>query len=184
MKVYRCAHCGNIVFHLHDAGVPVFCCGQKMELLVPGSVDAAAEKHVPAVTVEGSRVLVQVGSVEHPMIAEHYIEWIAVETDKGVSVKWLKAGDAPQSRVCSGRGREGRRSVRLLQPARPVARGGLTPAPPQFYPRPIFPSSLSHPIILSSYGIAPGFPRGLPRPGLRMRCSRGRGHFFLLHGVL
>ena len=53
MKVYRCAHCGNIVFHLHDAGVPLFCCGQKMELLVPGSVDAAAEKHVPAVTVEG-----------------------------------------------------------------------------------------------------------------------------------
>ena len=97
MKFYVCEHCGNIITLVKSSGVPVMCCGQKMELLVPGSVDAAAEKHVPAVTVEGSRVLVQVGSVEHPMIAEHYIEWIAVETDKGVSVKWLKAGDAPKA---------------------------------------------------------------------------------------
>ena len=97
MKVYRCAHCGNIVFHLHDAGVPVFCCGQKMELLVPGSVDAAAEKHVPAVTVEGSRVLVQVGSVEHPMIAEHYIEWIALQTKHGSQIHYLAPGEAPSA---------------------------------------------------------------------------------------
>lgn len=97
MKVYRCSHCGNVVFHLHDAGVPLFCCGQKMELLVPGSVDAAVEKHVPAVTLEGSRVSVQVGSTEHPMQPEHFIEWIAVETDKEVSVRWLKPGDAPKA---------------------------------------------------------------------------------------
>ena len=97
MKVYRCAHCGNIVFHLHDAGVPLFCCGQKMELLVPGAVDAATEKHVPAVSLEGSTVHVQVGSTAHPMVEEHYIEWIALETDKGVSVRWLHAGDAPKA---------------------------------------------------------------------------------------
>ena len=95
VNIYRCAHCGNIVFHLHDAGVPLFCCGEKMQLLVAGSVDAAAEKHVPAVQVNGNTVKVQVGSVEHPMQAEHFIEWIALETDKGVSVRWLKAGDTP-----------------------------------------------------------------------------------------
>ena len=97
MKIYRCAHCGNIVFHLHDAGVPVFCCGEKLQLLQPGSVDAAVEKHVPAVTVEGNRVHAVVGSVVHPMVEEHYIEWLALETDRGVSVKWLKAGDAPEA---------------------------------------------------------------------------------------
>ena len=98
MKIYRCAHCGNIVFHLHDAGVPLFCCGQKMDLLVPGSVDAAAEKHVPAVTVEGDRVLVQVGSTAHPMVAEHYIEWIALECEKGNQRKELKPGQAPEAK--------------------------------------------------------------------------------------
>lgn len=97
MKIYRCAHCGNIVFYLHDAGVPVFCCGEKMQLLQAGSVDAAVEKHVPAVTVDGSHIHAQVGSVIHPMAEEHYIEWIALETDRGVSVKWLKAGDAPEA---------------------------------------------------------------------------------------
>lgn len=97
MKIYRCAHCGNIIFHLHDAGVPVFCCGEKMVLLQAGSVDAATEKHVPAVTLNGNSVHVQVGSVVHPMVEEHYIEWIAVETNRGVSVKWLKAGDAPEA---------------------------------------------------------------------------------------
>ena len=85
------------MFHLHDAGVPLFCCGQKMELLVPGAVDAATEKHVPAVSLEGGTVHVQVGSTAHPMVEEHYIEWIALETDKGVSVRWLHAGDAPKA---------------------------------------------------------------------------------------
>lgn len=97
MKVYRCARCGNIVFHLHESGVPVFCCGEKMQLLQAGAVDAAAEKHVPAVTVEGSLVKVQVGEVEHPMVEAHFIEWVALETDKGVSVRWLKPGQAPQA---------------------------------------------------------------------------------------
>ena len=71
MKIYRCTHCGNIAVLLHDAGVPLVCCGQKMEALIPGSVDAAQEKHVPAVTRTGSTVEVTVGSVEHPMLAEH-----------------------------------------------------------------------------------------------------------------
>ena len=89
MKIYRCTHCGNIVAFLKDAGVPLFCCGQKMELLVPGSVDAAQEKHVPVAKVEGRAVEVTVGAVDHPMVPEHFIEWILLETDKGYAVHRL-----------------------------------------------------------------------------------------------
>ena len=95
MKIYRCTHCGNIAVLLHDAGVPLVCCGQKMEALIPGSVDAAQEKHVPAVTRTGSTVEVTVGSVEHPMLAEHWIEWILLETDKGFAVKHLTPDAQP-----------------------------------------------------------------------------------------
>ena len=95
MKVFICEHCGNIVEKIRDRGVPVMCCGQPMTELVPGTTDVAAEKHVPAVTVDGNKVSVAVGSVEHPMLEEHYIEWIAVETANGVQRKALKPGEKP-----------------------------------------------------------------------------------------
>ena len=94
MKFFRCDHCGNFVGVINDAGVPMMCCGQKMTEVVAGTTDAAVEKHVPVVTVDGNIVKAVVGSVEHPMIEEHYIEWIALETEKGVQRKTLKAGDA------------------------------------------------------------------------------------------
>ena len=97
MKIYHCDHCGNIVTFVHSAGVPVMCCGQKMTELVPGTTDAAQEKHVPVVSVEGNVVKVQVGSVEHPMLAEHYIEFIAIETTSGSQIKYLKPGEKPQA---------------------------------------------------------------------------------------
>ena len=71
MKFYVCEHCGNIVEKVVDKGVPVVCCGEKMKELVAGSVDAAAEKHVPAVVCVGDKVTVTVGDVEHPMVEEH-----------------------------------------------------------------------------------------------------------------
>ncbi|MDD7016657.1 MAG: desulfoferrodoxin family protein [Firmicutes bacterium] len=95
MKFFRCDHCGNFVGVINDAGVPMMCCGQKMTEVVAGTTDAAVEKHVPVVTVDGNIVKAVVGSVEHPMIEEHYIEWIALETEKGAQRKTLKAGDAP-----------------------------------------------------------------------------------------
>ena len=95
MKFFRCDHCVNFVGVINDAGVPMMCCGQKMTEVVAGTTDAAVEKHVPVVTVDGNIVKAVVGSVEHPMIEEHYIEWIALETEKGVQRKTLKAGDAP-----------------------------------------------------------------------------------------
>jgi len=98
MKYYICAHCGNIIEKVKDAGVPVMCCGQKMNELVPGTTDASVEKHVPVWKVEGNKVTVDIGSVEHPMIPEHYIEWVSVETKQGTQRKALKPGEAPK--VC------------------------------------------------------------------------------------
>ena len=97
MKFYRCEHCGNIVTFVESAGVPVMCCGQKMTELVPGTVDASVEKHVPVVTVEGNLVKVAVGSVAHPMVEEHFIQWVAVETERDALIHWFHPGEAPEA---------------------------------------------------------------------------------------
>ena len=95
VKFYKCEHCGNIALKVVDAGVPMVCCGEKMVELVAGSVDAAREKHVPEVTVDGAQVHVQVGSVEHPMTEEHSIQFICLVTEKGYAVRALTPADAP-----------------------------------------------------------------------------------------
>ncbi len=97
-RFFVCEHCGNMIAMVKDAGVPIMCCGQKMTELIPGTTDAAVEKHVPVYTVEGGKVLVTVGEVEHPMAEEHYIEWISLQTKSGNQRKTLKPGDAPK--VC------------------------------------------------------------------------------------
>ena len=97
MKYYVCEHCGNIVEKVVDKGVPVMCCGQKMTEMVPGSVDAAVEKHVPVVEQDGNKVTVKIGEVEHPMAEEHYIGFIAIETEQGVQRKDLRAGQKPEA---------------------------------------------------------------------------------------
>lgn len=97
MKFYICKHCGNIVTKLTSANVPLKCCGENMQLLEAGVTDAAVEKHVPAVTVEGNLVKVSVGSVTHPMTAEHYIPWVVLETERGASIQWLNPDEAPEA---------------------------------------------------------------------------------------
>ena len=97
MKFYVCEHCGNIITFVKSSGVPVMCCGQKMTEIVPGTTDAAVEKHVPVVKAEGSQVTVTVGAVEHPMLPEHFIEWIVLETQQGSQIKHLKPGEKPQA---------------------------------------------------------------------------------------
>lgn len=96
-KYFICEHCGNIITMVRDKGVPVVCCGEKMKEIIPGTTDAAVEKHVPVYEVNGNIVTVTIGSVEHPMLEEHYIEWIAVETNQGVLRKYLKPGQAPKA---------------------------------------------------------------------------------------
>ena len=95
VKFYICPHCGNIVEMVNDAGPKPFCCGQKMQELIPGSVDASAEKHVPDVQVGENLVEVNVGSVNHPMEEVHWIEWVQLVSDKGSYRKWLNPGQAP-----------------------------------------------------------------------------------------
>ena len=95
MKFFKCDVCGNFVEMVKESGAPMTCCGQKMTELVPGTSDGAAEKHVPVFEVSGSKVTVNVGSVEHPMAPEHYIEWIAIETKKGAQRKFLQPGEKP-----------------------------------------------------------------------------------------
>lgn len=96
-RFYICEHCGNIIGMIHDAGVPVVCCGQKMTRLEPGTVEASVEKHLPVVTVseDGKTVTANVGSVTHPMTPEHSITWVYLETDKGGQRKALNPGEEP-----------------------------------------------------------------------------------------
>ena len=97
MKFYICETCKNIITKIVDSKVPVVCCGKPMKELIPGAVDGALEKHVPKVTIEGNTVKVQIGEVIHPMLPEHYIQFIALETKNGVQIKNLKAGDEPKA---------------------------------------------------------------------------------------
>ena len=82
MEFYICEHCGNLVGMVHNSGVPMMCCGQKMTKLEPGTTDAAVEKHVPVFKVDGNKVSVQIGETIHPMVEGHFIQWIAIETKK------------------------------------------------------------------------------------------------------
>ena len=95
-KFYICPHCGNIVEMVHDTGVKPFCCGQKMNELIPNTVEASGEKHIPAVTLGEELVEVNVGSVDHPMVDVHWIEWVQLVTDQGSQRKYLNPGQAPK----------------------------------------------------------------------------------------
>lgn len=97
MKFYVCKHCGKIIVMLKETAVPTICCGEAMTELVPGTTDAAVEKHVPVITTEGNKVTVTVGSVAHPMAEEHFIQWILLRTDKGNQRKLLKPGEEPKA---------------------------------------------------------------------------------------
>lgn len=91
-KFFRCKHCGNLVGLINNAGVPMVCCGEPMDELIPNTVEAAEEKHLPAVSVKERLVHVKVGSVAHPMTEEHHIEFIYLQTENGGQRKCLKAG--------------------------------------------------------------------------------------------
>lgn len=100
VKFYRCRHCGNVIRKLVDSKVPVVCCGEPMQELVPGTVDASLEKHVPVVTrIDDCRIKVEVGSVAHPMTPEHHISFIYLETENGGISIDLK--DRPEAVICT-----------------------------------------------------------------------------------
>ncbi|MCW8966187.1 MAG: desulfoferrodoxin [Candidatus Pacearchaeota archaeon] len=97
-EIYKCEVCGNIVEVLHEGVGTLVCCNQNMKLMEENTVDATTEKHVPIQEKNEEGVVVTVGEVSHPMTDEHYIEWIEVSTDKGVSKKFLKPGEKPEAK--------------------------------------------------------------------------------------
>ncbi len=96
-QFYICKHCGNLVDQLFDSGVDIICCGDPMTLMEANTVDASQEKHVPAFEVNGDKISVQIGSDIHPMLEEHYIGWIWLQTKLGGQRKKLQAGDEPKA---------------------------------------------------------------------------------------
>lgn len=90
---YRCESCGNIVTLIKNGGGTLACCGKPMTKLEANSTDAAKEKHVPDVMKEEDKIRVAVGSTLHPMLPEHYIEWIALVAEGTVVFKFLKPGE-------------------------------------------------------------------------------------------
>ncbi len=87
LGIYKCEKCGNIVQVLHGEKPPVMCCGKPMDRLVENTVDAAKEKHVPVIEKVDGGYKVSVGSVAHPMTAEHWIEWIELTSCDGEYVQ-------------------------------------------------------------------------------------------------
>ncbi len=104
MKFYRCAKCGKMVAMVKDSPCPTMCCGEPMTEIIPGTTDAAVEKHVPVCEIKGNTVIVTVGSVAHPMEEKHYIEWISLQTKQGNQRKALAPGMEPKAcfAICEG----------------------------------------------------------------------------------
>ena len=98
MEFYKCAICGKVVAIVKDGVPDTICCGKPMTKLIPNTSDGAGEKHVPVAMVEGNVLSVKVGAVEHPMTAEHHIEWIALETSLGNQRKMLKPIEKPEAK--------------------------------------------------------------------------------------
>ena len=98
MKFYRCELCGQIVAIVKKTASPLVCCGKPMTELLPNTTEAANEKHIPVYEVKDNKVTVAVGSVAHPMLAEHYIEWISLKTKFGNQRKELTPNQEPK--VC------------------------------------------------------------------------------------
>lgn len=97
MKFFKCMHCGAIVAKLNEVGCPPSCCGEVMKELKAGEVEAALEKHIPVAKKDGHLIHVEVGSVIHPMLENHYIEWVYLHTKKGGSFVFFKPGEEPKA---------------------------------------------------------------------------------------
>lgn len=95
-RFFICEHCGNIIAMVKPSGVPVVCCGKIMKELIPGTSDAATEKHVPVYTIDNNIVKVQVGETVHPMFPEHFIEWVSLQTKHGNQRKVLTPETSPE----------------------------------------------------------------------------------------
>lgn len=96
-KILKCQDCNNLALELVKDKCDLHCCGKPLTELIPNTHEGAGEKHIPVLSKEGNLVHVNVGEVNHPMLEAHYIEWIALETNHGLSIKYLKPGQAPHA---------------------------------------------------------------------------------------
>ncbi|MCS7109387.1 MAG: desulfoferrodoxin [Candidatus Micrarchaeota archaeon] len=96
-QIYKCSVCGNIVEVAHASAGTLVCCNKPMELLIEKTEDQGYEKHVPVIEKTRGGVKVKIGSIPHPMIPEHYIEFIEILTQDRIYRKYLKPGDAPEA---------------------------------------------------------------------------------------
>ena len=97
VKFFKCTVCGKVVEEVINSDAKPVCCGKEMFELKANTTDAATEKHVPVVEINGNTVTASVGSVTHPMEEDHYIQFIAIETDKGFYKKYLNPGEEPKA---------------------------------------------------------------------------------------
>lgn len=112
MKFFKCRHCGKIIAIVNERNVPTICCGEPMSEMVPNTSDGAFEKHIPVYEVKDNVVTVTVGEVKHPMMENHYIEWIAIETNFGNQRKVLKPGEEPVAKFAL---LEGEKVIRVVE---------------------------------------------------------------------
>ena len=96
MRLFKCRKCGNVVLRINDKCDMLSCCGESMIELKANSVDAAVEKHVPVIDINGNIITLNCGEIEHPMTDDHYIEFMVIETNKGYNIKYLNPGDKPK----------------------------------------------------------------------------------------
>ncbi len=97
LQIYKCESCGNMVEIIHAGAGELVCCGQPMKLLEAKTEDVGKEKHVPVLEETDRGIRVKVGSIPHPMEEKHFIEWIAVVTDRGIFRKFLNPNEKPEA---------------------------------------------------------------------------------------
>lgn len=97
LDLYYCPYCGKIIAVVKKTNVPTVCCGEPMQLIVPGTVDASIEKHVPVIRQMGQDVIITVGSEEHPSTEAHHIQWIVLLTSKGLHARSIRPGEKPRA---------------------------------------------------------------------------------------
>lgn len=101
---YRCNVCGNLMIKLNDSGITPQCCGRDMVQLSANITDGVTEKHKPVWMMDGCKLIVQVGSENHPMTKDHYIQWIVVKTNHGFHARQLTPDNDPSAcfKICKG----------------------------------------------------------------------------------
>ena len=103
-EIYKCNVCGNMVEMVHASKGKLSFCSVFTQIQASKSADIGLEKHVPLVTITDNGIDIVVGSVEHPMREDHYIEWIEVVTTRGTYRKYLNPGERPSATFrCRGK---------------------------------------------------------------------------------